>query len=474
MPKKIGLFVAMLVAAIGGTLFWNRSQVPPAVELVSAVAGTLDLSFTAEGFVKGRSYDLSPDFAGRVAWLGVREGDTVSAGEELLRLDTTDLDQEREQALATRSTAQRQVSEALAAYQAAGSTARAMQDGARARVAEAEANLRRVMRGTRPEAIDQARHQIERLEAAEREAKQGLDRAQMLHAQGAISTAALQSAQAQYQAAVAQLEQARDALAELQAGALPEEREAAQAQLRQARANLKLALEADQETKARLAQVETARSRVHEADHTLNRISSRIQKASLRAPVAGTVVKLAVEVGATAAPGAVAVQVATREDLRVEAEIQSEDLGGVRVGSQVAISLPSQPGRETEGVIERLSAAAEPKPDAAIRTRIVRARIRVLKPTPDFVPGLEVDVRIVDQRKVAVSVPNDAVVVAGAQTSVWMVENGVLKRREVAIGASDARSTEILSGLAAGEQVVLKVPEGLQEGAQVGIVDARR
>jgi hypothetical protein len=76
----------------------------------------------------------------------------------------------------------------------------------------------------------------------------------------------------------------------------------------------------------------------------------------------------------------------------------------------------------------------------------------------------------------AVLVPPGAVVQAPANpgaapspAAVWVVEDGVARRRGVTLGVQGPRATEIREGLSAGEQVVLDPPAGLREGQAVRI-----
>jgi multidrug efflux pump subunit AcrA (membrane-fusion protein) len=53
--------------------------------------------------------------------------------------------------------------------------------------------------------------------------------------------------------------------------------------------------------------------------------------------------------------------------------------------------------------------------------------------------------------------------------SVYVVENGVAHTRLITTGRRNSDAVEVLSGLNAGEKVVLPVPVGLQDGARVEV-----
>src|SRR5690606_12261568 len=158
---------------------------PVQVTVVSPEPRELDLSFTAEGFVVGRTYELSPESPGRVVWVGVQEGDEVLPGQVLVRLESGDLDDALRQARAAQRTAELALSQAQAGFRAVQASVKAGQEKARAGLKEAEANLKLVRRGPAPQEIERAELEVRRARATAEEMKRRLERAERLYAQGA-------------------------------------------------------------------------------------------------------------------------------------------------------------------------------------------------------------------------------------------------------------------------------------------------
>jgi HlyD family secretion protein len=69
-----------------------------------------------------------------------------------------------------------------------------------------------------------------------------------------------------------------------------------------------------------------------------------------------------------------------------------------------------------------------------------------------------------------VLVPEGAVVRAGEAATVWVVVDGVARERAVDLGPVRESKVEIRRGLEGGEQVVVRPPAGLREGARVRVV----
>jgi membrane fusion protein (multidrug efflux system) len=90
-----------------------------------------------------------------------------------------------------------------------------------------------------------------------------------------------------------------------------------------------------------------------------------------------------------------------------------------------------------------------------------------------LMPGMFAQVRVVAAQKPdAILVPREAVVQQGGNTIVFVNDNGRAAARQVQLGMNDDRSTEILSGVAAGEQVVVVGQNGLRDGAPIQVVTA--
>jgi hypothetical protein len=68
-----------------------------------------------------------------------------------------------------------------------------------------------------------------------------------------------------------------------------------------------------------------------------------------------------------------------------------------------------------------------------------------------------------------VAVPLAALTERGQLQSVFVAEDGVAHTRLVTTGRRTGNAVEVLSGLTAGEKVVLPVPVGLQDGARVEV-----
>lgn len=458
--------VAVLTAVF---LIGRLPQRPIDVRARTVRNGSISLTFSAEGYVRGKEYALSPEASGLVEWIGVREGDRVRVGQVLLRLNRSDQNHVIRLAEVALRGAQVQLQEAQTRLTITRQSVANREAQARAALRGAEAVLVRVKRGAKPEEVAQAQHRVEGESATVADCQAKLDRAERLFAEGATSRAQLESAKVAFETAKASLEAARDALALLERGPLPEEVAGAEADVEQARSQLTASLHSRLEIEVAKTQVRLAETRALEARDARDSAVDTLKHWEVKAPVSGQVTRVLVEAGSMAGPTVNAIMVATREDLHIEAEIGSEDAAIVSKGMRIVVTSAAYPGARFPGIIERLAPVGELKPNAAIRTRIVRARVQIDEGWDRFRPGVEVDVLGESRRPATNLVPNEAILTDGGQSRVFVLQNGVAHVRQVRLGYPGLTETEVMEGLAAGERVAVSQTEELREGVSVRI-----
>jgi membrane fusion protein (multidrug efflux system) len=87
-------------------------------------------------------------------------------------------------------------------------------------------------------------------------------------------------------------------------------------------------------------------------------------------------------------------------------------------------------------------------------------------------PGDFAEVQIVTERHQGVTLaPRIAVISEKGEDVVYVAANGTAERRVVSVGFTDNDNAEILSGLKAGESVVVKGQRSLKHGSPIKILD---
>ncbi len=171
-----------------------------------------------------------------------------------------------------------------------------------------------------------------------------------------------------------------------------------------------------------------------------------------RAPADGMVIEKMAVSGQMMKPGERLYRLADLSSVWVLAQIPEQDLAFVRTGQDATVRVTYGPERLLDGRVETLL------PQVEDQTRTATARIVLANPDASLRPGMFVDVRFVAKlADDAVLVPDLAVLRSGEHNTVFIArDNGTFEPRELRLGVrSQGNFYEVLSGLAAGERVVV-------------------
>lgn len=294
-------------------------------------------SIKVSGNIETTMVEASFKIPGRVNERPVDEGETISIGQLVARLDSADLAHD------------------VAIRQAEVATARSV-------LAELEA-------GSRLEEIGQAEAA---LAAAEAEAKRAADdfrRQEELYRREVIPKQKFDAARALHDASRAQARQAAEALTLVRKG-------------------------------PRREKIDQARARLREAEAALALSRERLGYATLAAPATGMIMAKHIEPGEQVAPGTPVVTIGELENVWVRAYIPETDLGRVKVGQKARVTTDTWPGRIYDGRVSFIASDAEftPKNVQTPKERVKLVyRIKITLPNPkrELKPGMPADAEIV-------------------------------------------------------------------------------
>jgi HlyD family secretion protein len=217
------------------------------------------------------------------------------------------------------------------------------------------------------------------------------------------------------------------------------------------------------------AEAVTGGAREAQALERLRAAEADLERAVIRATVAGTVLTRQVEPGDTVSPGKVLLQIAGDAPGEILLPLDEKNLSRLEVGQPVTCVADAWPGRPFAATVYHIA----PSIDPARGTVDVRLRI---EPPVDFVrEDMTVTATILTgTRKRALAIPNDALIdddLGSEQAQVLRVRDGRAARVGVRLGLRGLAMTEIAEGLAEGDEVVaagaLAVTEQPDDGARV-------
>jgi len=324
----------------------NRKKlIPVAAAVVVLVAvwffllkrSNADGPLDASGTVEATDAQLGFEAAGRIDTILVDEGDRVKAGQELARLDESELSARRQQATA--------------------------------QLASAQATLDELERGSRTQEVQQGQDQLAAANQRLADAQRDLDRTKRLFDGGAVSRETLDKAQLAFDVAQSQHDQAAQALQLLQIGPRPE-------------------------------RIDAQRAAVAAAQATVQQINAMLGNAVIHAPFDGVVTVKDREIGETVSPGAPVLTVTNLDDRWVRIYIPETRIGAVHLGEGATITADTYKGRVYQGAVSFIASEAEFTPKNVQtkdeRVKLVYAvKVRITSDsTYDLKPGIPADVQL--------------------------------------------------------------------------------
>jgi len=188
--------------------------------------------------------------------------------------------------------------------------------------------------------------------------------------------------------------------------------------------------------------------------------------ATLTAPFAALVTERKADPGSLATPGAPLLTLEGEGNRRLEASIDESRLGLVRVGESVAVEIDGLNRTVTGRVAEVV-----PSVEAATRSFTVKIDLPTL---PGLRSGMFGRAGFAAGKRGALLVPQSAVLERGQIRSVYVVEGDTARLRFVTLGEGRDDQREVLSGLTAGERIIVMPVPLLADGGRVAIQETAR
>ena len=320
-----------------------RRQAPPAARVAALATALLSCAgcgkkqdegrIVVSGHVEATDVRLSTKVAGRLLEMPLDEGSDVSAGQQLARIDTTDIELSLQQARAERD--------------------------------QAGAELRLRLAGARPEDVAELEAQVRGVEADLQGAQKDFERLQALLDRGSGTTKSRDDAATRRDMLLAKLASTRQALARTRAGSRAEEKDASRARLATA--------------EARIAQLE-----------------QQHQDARVTAPLAGVVTEKLAEPGELLQAGAPLLVLTNLKDPWLTVYVGALDLPKLRLGQTAQVVTDDGQAREGRLTFISPQAEFTPKNVQTRDERIKLVyKLKLSLPNDDglFKPGMPAEAR---------------------------------------------------------------------------------
>ena len=224
------------------------------------------------------------------------------------------------------------------------------------------------------------------------------------------------------------------------------------------------------EYESALLSYQKAKQQVNTSRESVQKAQTNLGYATITSPIDGVILSKAVEEGQTVAASfntpELFIIAQDLTDMRVIADIDEADIGGVKEGQRVSFTVDAFPDDHFEGAVTQV------RQQATTESNVVTFEVVISAPNKDLKlkPGLTANVTIFTMEKndvLAVPAkalrfyPNEAFLKKGETISdcegdhkLWTKEGNVFKAHKVEIGTSNGVLTEITGGIAAGTEVL--------------------
>ena len=295
--------------------------------------GVTSKPVSVTGTIEATQVDVSVKITGRIVERLVKEGDRVTRGQVLVRLDDSELAAD--------------VKRLEAALRAA------------------QATLRDLEKGARPQEIEDARAAVSSAEATRTMTEREHQRTEQLFKQNLIAAQDVDRARQAYEVAKAQERSARERLALVLEGPRPD-------------------------------QIDAARWQVTQAEAALAQARSRLREAIVVSPIDGVVLRKNLEVGETANPGVPILTLVDPKDVWLRAYVPETEVGRLKIGEPARVRVDAFADRVFTGRLIEIGSEAEFTP-RNVQTKkervnlVFRIKIQIDNPDGLLKPGLPAD-----------------------------------------------------------------------------------
>ncbi|MBQ8158310.1 MAG: efflux RND transporter periplasmic adaptor subunit [Prevotella sp.] len=226
---------------------------------------------------------------------------------------------------------------------------------------------------------------------------------------------------------------------------------------------------ADEYETARLTYLK-AKDQVTTATQSVQKAMTNLGYATITSPIDGVVLSKSVEEGQTVAASFNTPELFTiaqdLTDMRVIADIDEADIGGVKEGQRVSFTVDAFPEDHFEGKVTQV------RQQATTESNVVTYEVVISAPNNDLKlkPGLTANVTIYTLEKKDILVvptkalrfipnemllsPNQKIEDVEAAQKVWTLEGDIFKAHAVQTGTTNGIHTEIVSGISEGTDVL--------------------
>ena len=456
---RIAAIAIAVVIVIGVGVIFARGPDPVETKTLTLAPRTMTVKLPENGTLsRPQTATISAASTGNILRVYTREGQTVKAGDLLMKLDD------------------RQIAMTVSSDRAAAAQAQATLTAAQARL-QLDINAKQegqISGGLGAASIGlsgaaqlvQSENALEAAKLNLQTAKETYDADQELYRINGLPRQQLDRDKAAYDVALANVRSAQ------------QQYDLLKQQLRDTSGQLDSQIQADR------VSVVSAQAQLDSANAALALHESNLSDTEVRAPYDGVVQQIGTTTSATTGtvplaagdaitPGQVLFTFAGAGPMVVKAQVDEQDIINVRVGQRAHITGEDFPGKTLSGTVSNIAAVVVQVNQAGNSAKNVETTISLDKDYPFLRAGMSCDVDIITgEARNALVVPLAAIVDDGAKHYIFVIRNGKAVRVQVHKGLASDTEVVITDGLSRGDVIATSNVKNLKDGAKVKVTPA--
>jgi HlyD family secretion protein len=383
------LLILLLVVAVAGGAYAIYRNYNSAPSDKIRVSGNIELE----------EVNIAFKTSGKLIERTVDEGDNVTKGEVIARLDKDQLLRQRDREVATLAEDEAQLAQSRTSLEMQTESTSADLDSRKADLTSYQSKLDELKAGSRPQELAEAAASTAAAEAEYQRAKSDWDRSQQLHKDDDISTSQYEQSKKAFDSAQANLDQARQHEALLKEGSRKEDLDQAQAQVIHAKANVRGGEANVLNVKRSQEDIAAKEAEIDREKAQIALIDSQLADTTAISPINGVVLVKSTDVGEVIAPGTSVVTVGDLDHPWLRAYIKEPDLSRVKIGAHVTVRTDAAAGKTFNGRVAFISSEAEFTPKQIQTTEervklVYRIKIDIDNPQHELKANMPADADI--------------------------------------------------------------------------------
>jgi len=208
-------------------------------------------------------------------------------------------------------------------------------------------------------------------------------------------------------------------------------------------------------------QIEKTKLGIKSAELQKKQLQKQLRSTNITAPFSGVITKKMVDLGSVIGPGSPLVEITDIASLKLTISVPERDILKFRNGQAVEVKADVYGTKSFQGKVMFLSVQAD-------KSHNFKVQITVPNAKNELMAGMYGTASLSNSNSVtALSIPRKALVGSTKDPQVYVVKNGKAKLTSFNAGTSDGEFIEVISGISAQDQIVIKGQVNIQDNSNV-------